>query len=428
MSEQEQRDLMAEMMLGEYDYTRPRRGEIREAVILSIGENDVVVDLGAKRDGIISPRDLQQVDVELREGLEVGDRIPVAILRTWGDEDGIPVSLSRGLQQQDWLRAETLLESGEVVEAEVMEFNRGGVIVSFGRLNGFVPNSHLGALPSGSRQGRDQDPKAELVGRTLTLAVIEVNQPRRRLVLSKRAADRRRRHEVLEELQEGQVRKGVVRNLVDFGAFVDLGGIDGLIHISELDWQHVDRPGDVLSVGEEVEVEVLSVDRERERIGLSRKRLLPDPWSTVTGTLAEGQVVDGTVTSVVSFGLFVDIGSGVEGLVHTSEMAGHGPQSIQAGAQVAVQVLQIDHSQHQIALRLEDVFAEPDEWSNGEAAQAAEDADEGADAEVGEDAEEGADAEEGEETGDSGDIGDVWDLEATDRTGDDEDLNEPEQA
>jgi small subunit ribosomal protein S1 len=366
MSEQEQHDLMTEMMLGEYDYARPRRGEIREAVILSIGENDIVVDLGAKRDGIIAPRDLQQVDPEFRQGLQVGDHIPVAILRTWGDEDGIPVSLSRGLQQQDWLRAETLLESGELVEAEVLEYNRGGVIVSFGRLNGFVPNSHLGALPSGSRQGRDQDPKADLVGKTLTLAVIEVNQPRRRLVLSKRAADRRRRHELLAELEEGQIRRGVVRNLVDFGAFVDLGGIDGLIHISELDWQHVERPGDVLRVGDEVEVQVLSVDRERERIGLSRKRLLPDPWSTVTSSLAEGQTVDGVVTSIVSFGMFVDVGSGVEGLVHTSEMGGIDPQSVGTGTRVSVEVLQIDHAQHQIALRLVDVYREPEEWGGAE--------------------------------------------------------------
>ncbi len=358
---QEQRDLLAEMILGEYDYTQPRRGEIREAVILSIGDNDIVVDLGLKRDGIIAPRDLQQVDKEYVQSLQVGDHIPVAILRTWGDEEGLPVSLNRGLQQNDWLRAETLLENGELIEAEVIDHNRGGVIVSFGRLNGFVPNSHLGALPSGSRQGRDQDPKAELVGKTLTLAVIEVNQPRRRLVLSKRAADRRRRHELIGDIQEGQVHRGVVRNIVDFGAFVDLGGIDGLVHISELDWKHVERPGDVLSVGDEVEVVVLSVDRERERIGLSRKRLLPDPWNTVTAKIAEGQVVEGSVTSVVSFGVFVAVGEGVEGLVHTSEMAGIDPETLQRGDRVMVEVLQIDHSQRQIALRMVATIEAPEE-------------------------------------------------------------------
>ncbi len=349
---QEQRDLLAEMIFGEYDYTQPRRGEIREGVILSLGDNDIVVDLGLKRDGIVSPRDLQQVDKDYVKSLQVGDHIPVAILRAYGDEEGIPVSLSRGLQQNDWLRAEKLLESGELVEGEVLDYNRGGVLVSFGRLNGFVPNSHLGALPSGTRQGRDQDPKAELVGQKLMLAVIEVNQPRRRLVLSKRAADRRRRHELIQDVVEGQVRRGVVRNIVDFGAFVDLGGIDGLIHISELDWKRVERPGDVVSVGDEVEVLVLSVDRERERIGLSRKRVLPDPWNTVTSGLAEGQVVGGSVSSVASFGVFVSVGEGVEGLVHNSEMGGIAAESVLPGDPVSVEVLEIDHAQRQIALRL----------------------------------------------------------------------------
>lgn len=363
LQQEDQGSLLAELIEGDYDYARPRRGEIREAVILSIGDNDMVVDLGTKRDGIIPAKDLNMVDEEYLHGLQVGDRIPVAIMRTWGDEDGIPVSLNRGLQQQDWLRAETLLESGELIQAEVTDYNRGGVIVSFGRLNGFVPNSHLGALPSGLRAGRDQDAKADLIGETLELAVIEVNQPRRRLVLSKRAADRRKRHELLAELQEGEVRTGVVRNLVDFGAFVDLGGVDGLIHISELDWKHVNQPGDVLQVGDQVEVYVLSVDRERERIGLSRKRLLPDPWDTVTSSLEEGAIVDGVVTSVVNFGLFVDIGEGVEGLVHTSEMPPRDylSEDPQPGTKARVQVLNIDQTQRQIALRLEGVVTEHDE-------------------------------------------------------------------
>jgi len=361
---QEQRELLAEMIAGAYDYTQPRRGEIREAVILSIGENDIVVDLGLKRDGIVSPRDLQQVDKDYVKSLQVGDHIPVAILRAWGDQEGLPVSLSRGLQQNDWLRAEKLLESGELVECEVVDYNRGGVLVQFGRLNGFVPNSHLGALPSGTRQGRDVDPKADLVGQKLMLAVIEVNQPRRRLVMSKRAADRRRRHELIQGIIEGQVRKGVVRNIVDFGAFVDLGGIDGLIHISELDWKRVERPGDVVSVGDEVEVLVLSVDRERERIGLSRKRVLPDPWTAVTNNLSEGQVVEGRVSSLASFGVFVSVGEGVEGLVHTSEMGDLAPDALQPGDLVRVEVLSIDHAQRQIALRLaEPVDSSTDEGS-----------------------------------------------------------------
>jgi len=358
MSEEQQdeaqRKRLTELILGEYDYTRPRRGEVREAVILSISDNDIVVDLGAKRDGIVPPKDLQRVDREYLASLRVGDRIPVAIMRDRGQVDGIPVSLSQGLQQEDWVRAEKLLETGEIVEGKVLDHNRGGILVSFGRLNGFVPNSHLGSLPSGLRYGQNQEAKENLVGMTLELAVIEVNQLRRRLVMSKRVADRRKRRDVLEEIEEGQELTGVVRNLVDFGAFVDIGGIDGLIHISELAWQHVDHPGDVLKVGEEVAVYVLSVDRERERIGLSRKRLLPDPWNEVTGPLEVGQVVEGGITSVAPFGVFVDLGKGVDGLVHTSEMAeaGVAQDELVAGARVSVQILEVDHAQHQIALRL----------------------------------------------------------------------------
>lgn len=342
----------------DYDYIRPRRGEVREADILSIGENDMVVDLGSKRDGIVPPTDLDLLDEEYRTGLEIGDRVPVVVLKTWGRRgDAIVVSINKGLQRQDWLRAQELLESGEVIEAEVVGFNRGGVLVQFGRLQGFVPNSHLNAVPRGLRGDRLREAKSELVGRTLSLVVIEVNQRRRRLVMSEREADRRRQEQLLAELTEGEVRQGVVRNLVDFGAFVDVGGVDGLIHISELDWGHVDHPREVVSEGEEVEVYVLSVDRERERIGLSRKRLLPDPWHRVVEGLHRGDVVEGTVTNVVDFGAFVDVGEGVEGLVHISEVPGGKAalSELEAGATVSVSVLEIDDWQHQIALRLQEI-------------------------------------------------------------------------
>jgi small subunit ribosomal protein S1 len=164
---------------------------------------------------------------------------------------------------------------------------------------------------------------------------------------------------LLEELTEGEVRTGIVRNLVDFGAFVDLGSLDGLIHISELDWKHVNHPGEVLSVGDEIEVYVLSVDRERERVTLSRKRLLPDPWQRVTATLDQGEVIEGTVTDVVPLGAFIEIGKGVEGLVHTSEMAGGRAtcSDLKPGSPVTVRVLEIDEGERQIALRLQDVEA-----------------------------------------------------------------------
>ncbi len=342
------------LLESEYDYTRPKRGQVRQSVVLSVSENDVIVDLGTKRDGIVPRRDLELLDDAYRTSLQAGDRVPVCVLTTSGRHGELIVSLKQGLAQQDWLRAQECLESGEVCEAEVTEVNRGGVIVSFGHLRGFVPNSHLTSLPSGLRRDRLQQAKSELLGQTLSLAVIEVDQQRRRLVSSERVAGRRRRQQLLEELTEGEVRTGVVCNLVKFGAFVDLGGVDGLIHISELDWRHVTHPSKVLSVGDAVEVYVLSVDRERERVGLSRKRVLPDPWPLVASRLCVGQVVEGTVTKVVEFGMFVDLGEGVEGLVRTSEMSG-GEASyaeLEPGSSIKVRVLEINRWRRRIALSL----------------------------------------------------------------------------
>jgi len=347
-----QQQQLAALIENDYDYTRPRRGEVYEAVILTISEKGIMVDLGVKRDGVVPCKDLESLDDAYRASLQVGDRVPVVIWKESACRGGILVSLKRG---QDWLHAQELSESGEVFEAQVTGFNRGGVIVPFGHLRGFVPNSHLTSLPPGLKGERLRQAKSELVGQTLSLVVIEVDQQRRRLVLSERATGGRRRHQqLLEELTEGQVRTGIVRNLVDFGAFVDLGGVDGLIHISELDWKHVNHPGEVLSVGDEIEVYVLGVDRERERVTLSRKRLLPYPWHGV-----EGEVVEGTVTDVVSFGAFVEIGKGVKGLVHASEMPGGQAirSDLEPGSPVTVRVLEIDEEERQIALRLQDAEA-----------------------------------------------------------------------
>jgi small subunit ribosomal protein S1 len=347
----------------EYRYTRPRRGKIYEATILSIGEYDLVVDLGTKRDGIVPPKDLDLIDDQAYiESLNVGDRVPVVVLSPRGREGEVVVSLNKGLQQQDWLRAQDLMESEEVIEAEVVDANRGGVVVGFGRLRGFVPNSHIASIRRGVRGRSLREAKANLIGRTLSLVVKEVKQGRRRLVLSERVAELHKREQLLETLTPGEVRTGTVSGLTDFGAFVDLGGVDGLIHISELGWQHVNHPSDVLEVGDEVEVYVQDVDRERERVSLSRKRLLPDRWFQVTERLDKGDVVEGTVTSVADFGVFVDIGEGVEGLVHISEIAGNGAArpDLEVGSLVPVEVLNIDRWKHQIALGLPEAGAVPE--------------------------------------------------------------------
>jgi small subunit ribosomal protein S1 len=348
------REQLPDWLKEELDYKRPRRHEVREAIILEKSDNDIIVDIGAKRDGVVTYKDMERLDEDYLANLEVGDKVPVAVLRTWEDTDGIVVSINLGLQRQDWLRAQEMLESREVIEAEVIDHNRGGVLASFGRLRGFVPNSHLNAVPRGTRGDRLCEIKSNLVGQTLSFVVIEVSQRHRRLVLSERTANYVKREQLLQELTEGEVRTGTVCNLVDFGAFIDLGGIDGLVHISELDWNYVAHPSDVLEPGQEIEVYVLDVDRERERIALSRKRLLPNPWYAITDELQVGHVVEGTVTSLADFGAFVDVGKGVEGLVHISEMpAGKVTmEELASGQEVGVRVLKIDHDQRRIALSM----------------------------------------------------------------------------
>ncbi len=263
----------AALLKEHYVYSAPRRGEVFKATILSLNGDGVIVDLPeSKRDGRVPDRDLEMLDQAYRASLEVGEQVPVRILKNTDRDGYVVVSINQGLKHADWLRAQDLLENGEIVDADVIDYNRGGVLVSFGRIRGFVPNSHLAV----SRRPSDEI-KSKYIGRTISLVVIDVDQRRRRLILSERKANRIQRQQLLESLSEGDMRTGVVRNLVDFGAFVDLGGVDGLIHISELDWDYVEHPSNILSVGDEVDVLVLSVDPERERIELSRKRLLPDP-------------------------------------------------------------------------------------------------------------------------------------------------------
>ena len=257
-----------------YDEARPHRGEVLETEVLSVSDKDVIVALSGKHDGIIPRQDLDMVDEDVIESLQVGKQIPVKVIKESPKMGGIMVSLKKGLEQQDWLRAERFLESGEVFDGEVQDVNRGGVLVNFGRLQAFVPNSHLTSIPRGLRGDRLREAKEELVGETLSLSVIEVKQRRRRLIVSERVAEQKNRKQLLQELAEGDIRSGVVQNVVEFGAFVDLGGIDGLIHISELDWDYVENPRSVVKEGDEVEVYVLDVDRENERIALSRKRLI----------------------------------------------------------------------------------------------------------------------------------------------------------
>jgi len=361
--EQPTPDWWEQLVAGDYGDSLPHRGEILSAKILSIGEHDIIVDVGGKRDGVIQERDLVNVPPEHLEGLAVGQQVPVRVIAVSSDRGSVIVSLRQGLEQQDWLDAQALMESGEITKAEVIGTNRGGVVAAFGRVQGFVPNSHLSRIPRGASGEQQIRMKEAIVGETLSVMVIEVDARRRRLILSERLAVRHQRSELLAEIHEGAVQTGIVSNVVDFGAFIDLGGVDGLLHISEISWDHVDHPRDVLQVGDKIEVYVLDVDRARERIALSRKRLLPDPWESLTGRLSAGDTVEGTISHTTDFGAFVDVGQGIEGLVHVSEMP-DGEQtlaSLESGTKVDVVVLHIDARQRRISLRIEAGALEADD-------------------------------------------------------------------
>lgn len=310
-----------QLLESSFAYTPPRRGEIRNAIILQIESREIIVDMGAKQDGIVPAQDIERLDSDVRNGLTVGGEVPVYVLNPRDQDDNLIVSINMGLQQYDWEKARQLLTSEDVVQVNVTGHNRGGILVRWNRLEGFIPSSHLVSVNLANERSSAWN---EFAANPLGVKVIEVDQDRRRLIFSEREAQKEWRAQqkarLLSELKEGDVVKGTVTGLRDFGAFVNLGGADGLIHVSELAWHRVDHPRDVLKVGDEIDVYVLTLDRGSNRIALSRKRLLSDPWEDADKRYHEGQLVDGTVTNVVDFGAFIALDNGLEGLLHLSEM------------------------------------------------------------------------------------------------------------
>lgn len=354
-------------LLNEYDYENPQRGQILDGEVLMVHGDTILVDVGLKRDAFVPRQDLDRLDDTTLESLEPGTEVKVYVMRPYSSRGDLIVSINKALEHEDWQRAEDLLSTGEVVEAEVTGTNRGGVLVQFGRLQAFVPQSHLTSTPRGASDEERRQAKERLIGQTLILKVIDLERRRNRLVLSERAARHAARQTRLAALEVGQVLEGRVVNLQNYGAFVDIGGVDGLIHVSELDHHRVEHPADILSVGDEIKVFVKSVDIERGRIGLSRKELLPNPWDTVETHYQVGDLVSGTVTNVVDFGAFVALPNGLEGLVHVSKMATYGmlqpADLVGRGDQVLVRITEIDPYRERIALSLDAVSpSEKAEW------------------------------------------------------------------
>jgi small subunit ribosomal protein S1 len=330
-------------------------GDVVNGKVVRIDNDEVLVDIGYKAEGVIPSGELSiRKSVDPHEEVELGEEVDALVLTKEDAEGRLILSKKRARFEKAWRRIEVAAESGEPVEGSVIEVVKGGLILDLG-VRGFLPASLVDI-----RRVHNLD---EFMGQTLECKVIELNRSRNNVVLSRRAVLEEERKEVREQilgrLEPGQVVEGKISNIVDFGAFVDLDGIDGLIHISELSWSHVNHPSEVVSIGDTVRIKVLDIDRDRQRISLGLKQTQEDPWQRVISTHRPNDVLEGTVTKVVAFGAFVEILPGVEGLVHISELADHHVENpsevVEPGAKLNVKILEIDEERRRLSLSIKRV-------------------------------------------------------------------------
>lgn len=353
------------------------RGDTVTGTVLSVDSQGLIVGVDSQRDGFVSRRDIERMGSQPEE-FEIGDEVDVTIVRMEDDDGNLVLSVTQAAQSEDWRRAEEIMNADDTWEGEIADANRGGLIMVFGALRGFVPASHVSDLARGLDEEERKLQLNNLVGKKIIVKVIEVNRKRRRLVFSQREANREKRDArkevLLDVLTEGEVRKGKVSGLRDFGAFVDLGGADGLIHISELAWHRVKHPSEIVAVGDEVEVYVLRLDDEGKRIGLSLKRLQPNPWDMVEEMYHVGQLIEGTVSRTAQFGAFISMEPGIEALLHVSQIAEDAPMDaslvIGEGQRLLMRVISIEADKQRLGLSLKEVTAE--EKSRWEAQRAEE--------------------------------------------------------
>jgi len=330
-------------------------GDVVNGKVVRIDKDEVLVDIGYKAEGVIPSNELSiRKSVDPAEEVELGEDIDALVLTKEDAEGRLILSKKRARFEKAWRRIEIAADSGEPVEGSVIEVVKGGLILDLG-VRGFLPASLVDI-----RRVHNLD---EFMGQTLECKVIELNRSRNNVVLSRRAVLEEERKEVREQilgrLEPGQVVEGKISNIVDFGAFVDLDGIDGLIHISELSWSHVNHPSEVVAIGDTVRIKVLDIDRDRQRISLGLKQTQEDPWQRVISTHRPGDVLEGSVTKVVAFGAFVEILPGVEGLVHISELADHHVENpsevVEPGTKLNVKILEIDEERRRLSLSIKRV-------------------------------------------------------------------------
>jgi small subunit ribosomal protein S1 len=342
-----------------HDYRNLKYGDSVDGTIVRVDRDEILVDIGSKSEGVVPGREMTSLEPEERAALAVGDVLLVTVVQTEDAEGRIVLSIDKARQEKSWRALQISHDASEVIHAPVVNYNKGGLLVNLDGVRGFVPSSQVSSVSRGPEVQKQSD-MARLVGQTLPLKVIEINRARNRLILSERQAVQEvrdaRKDQLLERLDQGVVRQGRVTSLCDFGAFVDIGGADGLVHLSELSWSRVKHPEEILKVGDVVNVYVLSVDEDKKRIALSIKRTQPEPWSTVTDRYQIGQMVSGVVTQLTAFGAFARLEDGIEGLVHISEMSDdriqHPRDVLAEGDTINARIIRIDPSRKRIGLSL----------------------------------------------------------------------------
>jgi len=348
-------------------------GDVVEGTVVRIDKDEMLVDIGAKSEGVVSNRELFGRNTESAPALAIGDTVLVYVLQPESNEGHAVLSLRRAGLERKWRAMQEQFEAGVIIEAPVIDHNKGGLIVDCG-IRGFVPISQIVDFPRRPQNEQPRDAAQEIaeklqpyVGRKLRLKILEVNRKANRLILSEKVAlyeeRREKRDELFSSLKVGQQVKGNVRSIAPFGVFIDLGGIDGLVHKSELSWNKVNNPESGYRVGEEVEAEVIDINHERGRISLSIRRLQPDPWNSTVADLKTGDIIEGTVTKIVNFGAFVRVREGLEGLIHISELShqrvAHPGDVVHEGQKLRLKVISLDSERHRLGLSLKQAEEAP---------------------------------------------------------------------
>ena len=350
-----------------HGYKTLKYGDVLEGTIMHVDRDELLVDIGSKAEGIVPSKEYSSLSTEEKEAIQVGDTLLVFVVQAENNEGHPVVSIDRAKQEKSWRKLQEIHEANDVIEAEVVNYNKGGLLVNLDGVRGFVPASQVSEIRGGDESSKQAD-MARLIGTKLPLKVIEINRHRNRLILSERQAVQERRdamkESLIQELTEGEVRTGRVSSICDFGAFVDIGGADGLVHLSELSWSRVRHPNELLKIGQEVQVYVLGINPTEKKIALSIKRTQAEPWSRVENSYEVGQLVRGTVTQLANFGAFARIEDGIEGLIHVSELADeriqHPKQVVQEGQDLLLRIIRIDPQRRRMGLSLRRALDTPD--------------------------------------------------------------------